>query len=187
MDGTGASREIIEDFYDCPGVIIVKTAASAEEMKEDILMGTVKGGLIIPEGFGRDVAGNKSAKALVMIDGSNFMIGNNLMLYASDIFTEKNYELQVSYMEEGGMTGYSSEQNISTLELADRTLYNPQAGYFYYLLPGLLSIFVQQTYLSVLTPVLLDEKNRYDACPLTRIREEYREGRFSNKSSGLAA
>jgi len=168
MDGTGAAGEIIEDFYDCPGFNIVKTAASAEEMKEDILTGTVKGGLIIPEGFGRDVAGNKSAKALVMIDGSNFMITNNLMLFANNIFTEKNYELQVSYMEEGGIGGYSSEKNIGTLKLADRTLYNPQAGYFYYLFPGLLSIFIQQTYLSVLAPVLLQEKDRIRNMPPDR-------------------
>lgn len=174
MDGSPASRDIIGDFYDCSSFNIVKTADSTEAMKEDILTGTVKGGLIIPEGFGRDIAGNKGSKALMLMDGSNFMIGNNLMLFANNIFTEKNYELQVSYMEEGGIISYSSEQNISTLKLADRTLYNPQAGYFYYLYPGLLSIFIQQTYLSVLVPVLLDEKDRIKLLPPDRVSRRIR-------------
>lgn len=73
MDGSSASREIIEDFYTCSGFDIVKAVDSVEEMREDILMGTVKGGLIIPENYGRDIAGNKGTKALMMIDGSNFM------------------------------------------------------------------------------------------------------------------
>jgi ABC-2 type transport system permease protein len=105
----------------------------------------------------------------MLMDGSNFLIGNNLMLYASKIFNERSYELQVSYMESGGIPVYSSEQNISTLSLADRTLYNPQLGYFYYLYPGLLGVFIQQTYLSVLSGVLLREKERLKHLPLDRV------------------
>ncbi len=176
MDGSSASREIIEDFYTCSGFDIVKAVDSVEEMREDILMGTVKGGLIIPENYGRDIAGNKGTKALMMIDGSNFMIGNNLMLYTNSIFNEKSYELQVSYMEGVGINPYYSEQNISTLKLADRTMYNPQTGYFYYLFPGLLGVFIQQTYLSVLTPVLLNEKDRLKHLPLDRASRRIRAG-----------
>lgn len=174
MDESEASREILRDFYDCSSFRIVKTAGSVEELKEDILTGTIKGGLILPEGFGRDVAGNQGTQALMLMDGSNFMIGNNLMLFANNIFTEKNYELQISYMEEGGINSYSSESNINTLKLADRTLYNPQAGYFYYLFPGLLSVFIQQTYLNVLAPVLLQEKDRIRQLPPDRASRKIR-------------
>lgn len=169
LDESDASREIIDEFEACSVFKIVDTAESSDEIKEGILTETFKGGLILPEGFGRDIAGHKGTKALMLMDGSNFLIGNNLMLYASKIFNDRSYELQVSYMESGGMMEYSSEQNINTLSLADRTLYNPQLGYFYYLYPGLLGVFIQQTYLSVLSGVLLKEKDRLKHMPLDRM------------------
>ncbi|HVI43061.1 MAG TPA: ABC transporter permease, partial [Anaerovoracaceae bacterium] len=174
MDESSASREIIDEVKACSGLNIVEMADSSEQIKEDILMGTIKGGLIFPEGFGKDIAEHKGTKALMLIDGSNFMIGNNLMLYADKIFSNKNYELQISYMESGGMVAYSSDQNINTLSLADRTLYNPQIGYFYYLYPGLLGVFIQQTYLSALVPVLLEEKNRLKLMPVDRMSRRIR-------------
>lgn len=166
LDESSASREIIDEFGACSVFKIVDWAESSEEIKEGILAGDVKGGLILPAGFGKDMAEQKGTKALMLMDGSNFMIGNNLMLYASKIFNEKSYELQISYMERGGIVEYSSEQYINTLSLADRTLYNPQLGYFYYLYPGLLGIFIQQTYLSVVSGVMLQEKERLKYMPL---------------------
>lgn len=174
MDESAASREIIGEFRECSVYKIVDMAESAEEIKEGILMGDFKGGLILPEGFGRDIAGRKGTKALLLMDGSNFLIGNNLMLYASKIFNEKSCELQISYMESGGIVEYSSEQNINTLSLADRTLYNPQLGYFYYLYSGLLGVFIQQTYLNVLSPMLLKEKDRLKHLPMDRVSRRIR-------------
>jgi len=168
MDESTASREIVDEFQACSVFQIVKMADSTDEIKEGILMGTIKGGLILPEDFGKDIAGDKGTKALMLMDGTNFLIGNNLMLYANKIFTGKSYELQISYMESGGISDYSAGQNINTLSLADRTLYNPQIGYFYYLYPGLLGVFIQQTYLNVLAPVLLSEKNRLKLVPTDR-------------------
>jgi len=168
MDESAASREIVDEFRECTVYKVVEIADSTEEIKEGILTGDIKGGLILPEGFGRDIAGQKGTKALMLMDGSNFLIGNNLMLYASKIFNAKSYELQVSYMESGGILEYSSEQNINTLSLADRTMYNPQLGYFYYLYAGLLGVFIQQTYLNVLSPMLLKEKDRLKYLPMDR-------------------
>lgn len=168
LDESKASRELIDQFKASPVFQITKTAASAEEIKEGILTGAIKGGLILPEDFGKDIAGHKGTEALMLVDGSNFLIGNNLMLYANKIFTEKNSELQISFMKSEGMESYSTEQNVNTLSLTDRTLYNPQLGYFYYLFPGLLGVFIQQTYLNVLSPVLLKEKDRLKRLPMDR-------------------
>ncbi|HWQ78948.1 MAG TPA: ABC transporter permease [Anaerovoracaceae bacterium] len=169
LDESAASREIVDDFRACSVFKIEENANSSEEIKEGILSGDIQGGLILPEGFGRGLAEHKTAGALVLMDGSNFLIGNNLMQYANKIFTDKNSRLQVAYMESGGIVESLADQNINTLALADRTMYNPQAGYFYYLYPGLLGVFIQQTYLNVLAPVLLAEKDRLRAKPKDRI------------------
>ena len=168
MDDSTASRAIIDDFKACPTFHVVEMAESADQIREDILMGTVKGGLIIPEGFGKAITDRTGSQALMLMDNTNFLVGNNLMLYANKIFTDKNYKLQVSDMEAKGMMGYSSAQNINSMALVDRTLYNPQLGYLYYLFPGLLGVFLQQTYLNVLAPLLLKEKDRLKRLPTER-------------------
>ena len=174
LDQSEQSREIIRDFEACNVFDITEYAESSEQIKEDILLGKIKGALILPAGFEADVAGRKGAKALMLMDGSNFLVGNNLMLYANKIFTAKNTELQVSDLEAGGMLPAVSENAINTLTLADRALYNPQLGYFYYLYPGLLGVFVQQTYLNVIAPILLKEKQRLKRMPLDRIARKIR-------------
>lgn len=168
LDGSTYSRDIIDDFSVCPTFKIVEYVDSADQIKEDILMGKVNGGLILPNGFGKNIAERTGAKALMLIDGANTLIGNNLKLYAYKIFTAKSYDLQVSDMEYNGIVPYSSDQYINTLSSADRTLYNPQQGYFYYLYAGLLGVFIQQTYLNVLAPALLKEKDRLKLTPLDR-------------------
>ena len=168
MDESPDSQAIIDDFQACSVFKIIETADSAEQIKEDLLAGKIKGGLVLPDGFGKDITEKNGARALVLIDGTNFLIGNNLKLYSYKIFNEKNMTLQVSDMEEEGVIPYSSDQYIDTLSMADRTLYNPQLGYFYYLYAGLLGIFVQQTYLNVLAPVLLKEKEQLKMRPMDR-------------------
>jgi ABC-2 type transport system permease protein len=174
LDQSEQSREIIRDFEACNVFDITEYAESSEQIKEEILLGKIKGALILPAGFEADVAGRKGAKALMLMDGSNFLVGNNLMLYANKIFTAKNTELQVADLEAGGMLPAVSEDAINTLTLADRALYNPQLGYFYYLYPGLLGVFVQQTYLNVIAPILLKEKQRLKRMPLDRIARKIR-------------
>lgn len=174
LDQSEQSREIIRDFEACNVFDITEYAESSEQIKEEILLGKLKGALILPAGFEADVAGRKGAKALMLMDGSNFLVGNNLMLYANKIFTAKNTELQVADLEAGGMLPAVSEDAINTLTLVDRALYNPQLGYFYYLYPGLLGVFVQQTYLNVIAPILLKEKQRLKRMPLDRIARKIR-------------
>ena len=168
MDHSPDSSGIIDDFTACPTFKIVESVDSAEQMEEDILMGKIKGGLILPGGFSKDITDRTGAKALMMIDETNTLIGNNLKLYAYKIFSEKNYQLQISDMEYNGVLPYSSDQYANSLSSVSRVLYNPQQGYLYYLYAGLLGVFLQQTYFSALVPLLVTEKERLKRTPLDR-------------------
>jgi len=168
MDRSPDSTGIIGDFAACPTFKIVENVDSAAQMEEDILLGKIKGGLIIPAGFDRDITDRAGAKALMMIDGTNTLIGNNLKLYAYKIFSEKNDQLQIADMEYNGVLPYSSSQYTNSLSSVSRVLYNPQQGYWYYLYAGLLGIFLQQTYFSALVPLLVKEKGRLKRMPLDR-------------------
>jgi ABC-type multidrug transport system, permease component len=158
MDQSTYSRTIIDGFYDCPVFKITENYNSYREIQDHILSGDINGAVILPEDFGKKLKAKKGTNAELLIDGSNFLIANNVQLYASTILATMNAGIQLNLLEAGGMVPYSAEQNVYTLNLADRAFFNPQFGYFYYLFAGLLSIFVQQTVLAVTPTVLINER-----------------------------
>ena len=160
QDQTSKSRMVVDYFYDCPVFKVTENAGSYEEIENHMLSGQISGAVIFPEGFGDDLSSKSGAKAEVLIDGSNFLIGNNLQLYSSTILSTVNAGIQMNLLEAGEMVPVAAEQAVYTLNIADRALYNPQFGYFYYLFGGLLGIFVQQTILAVTPTVLINEKER---------------------------
>ena len=130
LDNSTSSRTIIDSFYDCEVFQITENYSSYDEIKEHILAGDISGAVILPQGFGKALKAKTGTHAEVLIDGSNFLISNNLQLYANTILATMNAGIQIQLLEAGGMVPYSAEQNVYTLNLADRALFNPQFGYF---------------------------------------------------------
>jgi len=160
MDRSASSRTIVDSFYSCPVFTVTEDFDSYQEIEDHILHGDICGAVILPDGFGKDLSAKKGTDAEVMIDGSNFLVGNNVQLYTSTILATMNAGIQVRLLEAGGAVPYSANQDVYTMNLADRALFNPQFGYYYYLFAGLLGIFVQQTILAVTPTVLIKEKER---------------------------
>lgn len=165
MDNSSKSRIIVDHFYSCPVFNVTEAIDSYQEIEDQMLAGSIHGAVILPEGFGKDLSAKTGTQAEVLIDGSNFLIGNNIQLYTSTILASMNAGIQINMLEAGGMVPYEAEQSVYTLNIADRALFNPQLGYFYYLFAGLLGIFVQQTILAVTPAVLINEKERIHRLP----------------------
>lgn len=166
MDQSSTSREIVNYFYDSPTLSITEDIDSVEEIKEKLLLSEIHGAIIIPKDFGKDLSGKKGANAVVFIDNTNFMYGNNLMSTINTIFETVNAGVQMKLLEAGSLVPYQAEQSVYTLNLVDRILYNPQLGYFYYLFAGLLAVFVQQAFLAAGVPTLVEEKKRLKDLPM---------------------
>ncbi|QHI72370.1 ABC transporter permease [Aminipila terrae] len=171
MDQSPKSRQVIDNFYDSPTLSITEDISSVDEIKEKLLLGEIHGAIIIPKDFGKDLNGKKGAKAVVFMDNTNFMYGNNVMSAINTIFETVNAGVQMKYLEGGSLVPYQAQQSVYTLNLVDRVLYNPQLGYFYYLFPGLISIFAQQAFLAAGVPILVEEKNRLRDLPMGLSKE----------------
>lgn len=171
MDQSAKSRDVIDYFYDSPALSITEDVSSVDEVKEKLLLGEIHGAIIIPKDFGKDLSGKKGAKAVVFMDNTNFMYGNNVMSAINTIFTTVNVGVQMKLLEAGSLVPYQAEQSAYTLNLVDRVLYNPQLAYIYYLFPGLLSVFMQQVFLAAGVPTLIDEKNRLRDLPMHLSKE----------------
>ena len=163
MDNSSVSRSIIGNIQDSTGINITKTVDSQAEMDELLLKGEVSAGIIIPDDFGKNVMEKNSPSVLVLSDGSNIVIGNNVLGYLSTVFNTVNAGIQISVMEGSGVVPYSAEQSMNTLSFVDRILYNPQMGYFKYMFAAILAILIQQLYLSAISTMLIEYKHKIRA------------------------
>lgn len=163
LDHTTLSRTVVESFDESAGFHLTNHVNTQTELDELLLTGKVKAGLILPAHFAQDVTDKKSPSALVLMDGTNIVIGNNVYSYASTILSTLNVGVQMGMLEAGQMVPYVAEQNLTTLSFEDRMLYDPHLGYFLFTFAGFLGIFVQQTYLSVVAPGFIEERGRHSA------------------------
>ncbi len=165
MDQSSGSRDVIDRMGAGPGLKITVDAKTQDEVKEEMLAGNIQAALIIPEGFGSAISAGKGAEAMFLINGSNFMISNNAMLYASNTFNDLNRELRIGLLEKGKILPYESAQLAGSITAVDRVLYNPQISYLRYIILGLLAITIQQTYLTMLSALLVFTKDRIAVQP----------------------
>ena len=174
LDYSTESRAIIDSFYDCAVFDVSEDLQSMEAIEEAMLAGNIKGALIIPDHFGENMKGKTGAETLMLVDGTNFLIGNNVQLYGNIILSMANASVQMKMLEAGGMVPYMVEKNIYTMNVADRVLYNSELGYFYYLFAALLGLFVQQTMLAVTPTILIEEKHRLKSHQIAVEREPWK-------------
>ncbi|MCR5482108.1 MAG: ABC transporter permease [Clostridia bacterium] len=158
MDNSETSRSVVDSFYDCPTFKITQDYETTDQLEEALLQSDIYGAVIIPEGFGNDIQNKRGAEATVLVDGTNFQISNNLQQFATTIFTMAGASIQMKYLEAGEMTPKQASDSVLSLNIVSRNVYNPGLGYIYYLMPGLLGIFIQQSYLAVAPNAVIETK-----------------------------
>lgn len=158
MDGSNESRQLVNYFVEYPYLNISETVSSMAQIEEAMLSGEALGAVIVPDGFGADLQSRSGAEVLVMQDSSNFMNMSTIMQAASNISGTMNAGIRLKLLQAGGMLPEQAAKNVLSLSVVDRGLYNPTYGYLYFLFPGLLAVFVQQTLLATATPYLIEKK-----------------------------
>lgn len=166
MDASPASRQVVEQLERYPYLDMRETAASLDEVEQQFLYGNIIGAVIIPEGFGDDLYAKRGADLLVMLDSCNFMNMTSVMTATSTVGGTLNAALRLQLLEAGGQKPAEAMDNVTTLSVIDRGLYNPTYGYIYFLFPALLAIFVQQSWLAGVSPYLIETKAELAQKPL---------------------
>ena len=165
MDGSNESRQLVDFFAQYPYLNITESAGSMANIEDAMLSGRALGAVIVPDGFGHDLQTQSGAELLVMQDSSNFMNMSTIMQAASNISGTMNAAIRLKLLEAGGVLPEQAKQNVLSLSVVDRGLYNPTYGYLYFLFPALLAIFVQQTFLAAASPYLIGKKQAMRLAP----------------------
>ena len=141
------------------GVLDLDNSSTYEDINEKLKSGKIKAAIIIPKKFGKDVSEMKAPKTILLVDETNIVIGNNALSYGSAILNTLNAKIQLNVLQSNNMMPYVAQQSMSSLSFIERILYDPQLCYGKYLIYGLIAVVAQQSYLAVITPILITEKS----------------------------
>jgi len=181
LDNSSFSRGIVRQFTIHPGLRIAYYAESEADLESAITSRKVLGGIVIPKGFYRDMLEKKSPKALVLIDGTNMLVGNTLQGYSSAIFGTVSAGLQLNILQGRGMAPAQAKSTLSAFTFIDRVMFEPTLSYQKYLVHLVFLYVVQMVFLSMfLVPHLFAKKES-----LSRIGLRSREARESAKETVL--
>ncbi len=158
-DNSYLSRKVVSEFDNSRYLKVLKYADNEKNINELIQERKVYAGLVIPKDFYQDVKEGNAPKSLFIVDGTNMIIGNNVYAKGSEILNTLNFGSQISVLEGKGMTPVMAQKAVKSLSFMDRILYDPQLSYMEYLFVAILGIFVQQTFLAVMVPALVEDKD----------------------------
>src|SRR4051794_13265915 len=133
-DGTPESRALISAFVNSSYFDRVADAYAPEELDRLLDLNVARAALVIPEGFGRDLANGRAPQVQFLIDGDNANTATTVMGYAGNIARGAGAALSPA----GG-------DFAPAIGVEPRIWYNPELRSTLFLVPGLIAYILMIT------------------------------------------
>lgn len=147
-DNSSTSRMIVQSFDENQRFNIVKYPKTRKELEGLLNSNDIHMGLVIPNDFSEDITNIKAPEAVILVDGSNMVIGNNAYAHATNIIQTIASGTQIKILETKGNLSDRAMSLAMPFKFTDRLLYDPKMTYINYLLLGFIAVFLQQVTLS---------------------------------------
>lgn len=147
-DNSSLSRMIVQQFEESDRFVITRAARSGEELQEVLNSGEALMGIHIPSRFAQDIANLRTPRVLAIVNGANTVTGNTCFAEAATIVNTVAAGIQIKMIQARGVMPAEAEKTVLAFGFTDRVLYDPRMKYMNYLILGLISIFMQQLFLS---------------------------------------
>jgi len=132
QDGSRASRELVEALVASGYFTVVEHLESTTEVDNRLVVGSVKGVLTIPPGFGSDLsAPGRTAEVQLLLDGSDANTATIALNYADAIVTRH-----------GARAALAGRPLAPAISLESRTWYNPNLESRHMIVPGLIAVIM---------------------------------------------
>jgi ABC-2 type transport system permease protein len=142
-DGSTESRALISAFVNSGYFEYAGAAHSGAELDRLIDSNEARAALVIPDGYGRDLARRVPVRVQVIVDGDNANTASTVVSYATAIVQEAGAELLAAVAGPGGTAALGG-----AVAFEPRVWYNPQLRSTLFLVPGLIA------YISMITAVI---------------------------------
>jgi ABC-2 type transport system permease protein len=156
QDKTAASRELIDAYRVADYFHVDYYVASETEIRQLIDMGSARAALIIPPGYGRQLARGEVAQVAFVIDGSDPTIAGTALSAASLIGQTKATKLAISRLAARGL----AQAFQIPIEVRTRVWYNPDLVSAYYMIPAMIGMILQFLTTILTSTAIVRERER---------------------------
>lgn len=147
-DNSSLSRMVVNQFREHERFSIKYEVSTRQELQDVISKRKAYLGLYIPSNFSKDAVTGKSTEAVVLIDGSNIVMGNNSLAAATSIIQTVSAGISIKIMEGNGIAPSTANDMAKAFTFNERVVYDPRMTYLNYMLFGFIAVFLQQVMLS---------------------------------------
>lgn len=144
LDRSTLSREVVTAFANSPKFVVKTQPDSYNQLRSSMEEGTVRAGIIIPEGLEADTALNRGAEILTVYDASNLIWGYNIRKNALEVVSQFNLEKAAAYLTGLGMNKDAVADTLDPVSTNFEIWYNPSLSYANFMLLGLMMMVVHQ-------------------------------------------
>ncbi|WP_053982379.1 ABC transporter permease [Niameybacter massiliensis] len=154
-DNSSLSRQIIEYFDQNERYNVDYYASSREELEQLINERKVYMGLYIPPDLNNNIKLGNQSQVLVLTDGTNVIIGNNVYAGAAQIVQMVSGGAAIQVLQAKGSLEAKMAMNVAVpFGFEERMLYDSKLTYMNYLIYGIIAVFLQQLMLSSMATLL---------------------------------
>jgi ABC-2 type transport system permease protein len=155
QDGSTASRELISAFTNSGYFTYAGAVHAGEELDWLIDTNAARAALVIPAGYGADLARGVPVRVQVVVNGDNANTASAVVGYAGAIVAEAGAQLLALA---AGAAGGGAPRPLVTME--PRVWYNPQLRSALFLVPGLIAYITMITAVISTSLAVVREKER---------------------------
>lgn len=134
-DKTSQSRTLIAAYAASNYFSIIDYVETEEEIRYLIDRGDARAGLVIPAGYGRDVAAGRRVDVAFFIDGSDPQVANTVFAASQSVGQAQSLKIIESRL---GITA----AGLPGIDVRPRVWYNPNMESSHFLIPGLMVIIL---------------------------------------------
>jgi len=135
-DQSAASRDLLASFVNSTYFDITATPSPGEDLARLTERRVAKAVLVIPEGFGTELAAGRAAAIQLLVDGTDSMTATTILGYVGALVAESNVRVLSRSLTAAGLRFQLGS------EYAPRVWYNPELKSTRFLVPGLIGLLM---------------------------------------------
>lgn len=142
QDRTALSRAIVRDLSAAPALAL-RTYPDQESLHKALRSGTIRAGVVIPDGTDETVREGRTARVAMLRDATRTMPATQIFSAVSTVIATESARLSVARLMRAGLPASAAKEMAMPLRIDPRPLGNPWMDYLRSFSPVLLPMFLQ--------------------------------------------
>lgn len=138
-DHSAESRDLIATFARLDNFNLIDQVDDSGALDAMMQAGRIQYGLVIPAGYGRQLAAGTPTEVQVLVDGSNSSLAGQALAITADLTRDLNTQVTLARVERSGLGGHAAVPQVNN---AVRMWYMPQLKYVHFVMLTMLTISV---------------------------------------------